>query len=323
MAKQNKKEKVIRFVFNDENVENSHGFYIRTSGIQLDRFNDNPVMLSDHHEWTYGVIGNWVGVNISKGTLTATPVFDIEDEHANTIGGKVERGFIRGCSMGIIFDPDDLVNDGDKIILTKCELVECSIVAVPSNKKSIRLYKKEGELYESSEIKSLCLSIKSETHKEEQIDMKKIILSVPTLMALGITSATNDGVDQAELESKILALNTENTSLKTANETMKNALETEQLSKANTLIDEADKQGKFTDPKHKEAMLNLAKADFNLAKSTLDVLPAKTSLSNQTVTPTGGEVKTMDDFQKLSLKEQLSFKNDQPEQYQALLTNKN
>lgn len=318
MAKKREKEKVIRFVFNDENVENSHGFYIRTSGIKLDRFEDNPVMLSDHSEWLYSVIGNWVGVTASKGVLTGTPVFDVEDDHANHIGGKVERGFVRGCSMGIIFDPDDLINDGDKIILTKCELVECSIVAVPSNKKSVRLYKKEGVKFEDSEIKNLCLSIKNETPNEEQIDMKKIILSVPTLMALGIMNATNEGVDQTELETKILALNTENTSLKTANAAMKTALEAEQLSKATTLVDEALKVGKIT-ADQKQTYIDLAKANFTLAKETIDVLPSKTSLSGTTTPPTGSEVKTMEDFQKLSVTEQLAIKNDTPEVYQQIL----
>lgn len=314
------KTKTPKFLFNDETVENSHGFYIRTSGISLGRFKDNPVMLSDHYEWTFGVIGNWVGISVNNGRLTATPVFDLEDEHAKMIAGKVERGFLKGCSMGIIFDPDDLVNDGDKIILTKCELVECSIVAVPSNKKSIRLYKKEGELYESSEIKTLCLSVKNETFKEEPLDMKKIVLSVPTLMALGITNPTNEGVDQSVLENMILTLSKENQNLKTANQTMNDALAAEKLAKANDLITKADDAGKFKDQKHKEAMLELAKKDYALAESTLDVLPGKASLSAQQINPsTQGEVKTMEDFQKLSHSAQLAFKEEQPEEYQKIL----
>ncbi|WP_271783878.1 caudovirus prohead protease [Aquimarina algiphila] len=321
-----------RFVLSDQSVANSYGFFIMTEGIRQDRFRANPVMLSDHLNSNCNVIGRWINIEVKDGQLTAEAEFDTVDKQANKIGGKVERDFIKGASMGILFDPSDLVYIDDQIILQSCEITEASIVPVPSNKNAIRLYNKEGELWKEDEIKQLCLSLSGTTdpitqnlnpkNNEEHTDMKKITLSIPALMALGITNPDKDGIDASVLEGKILGLANSVASLTAANKTLTDSIEAEQVQKATDMVEQALAAGKITADK-KEEFLEFAKANFSLAKSTLEAIPAKTSLSAQVNTPAGtGEVKTMEEFQKLSLQQQLSFKNDNPEGYAKLLTYK-
>ena len=97
-----------KFILNDEAVVNSHGFRILTAGIDLTRFKLNPVMLDGHIRSNQTVIGSWKDITIEEGKLFAEPLFDMEDENAKLIAGKVERGVIKGASMGIYFSEKDL-----------------------------------------------------------------------------------------------------------------------------------------------------------------------------------------------------------------------
>lgn len=125
------------FLLSDEQ-ENSYRFVIRTSGINLSRFNKNPVMLFQHDR-TQGVIGRWEGLRVDNGRLYGTPVFDDRHEPGKTVKEKVESGFLRGVSVGIedvVFETIDGVNTA-----ISCTLVEVSIVDIPANENAtIQLY---------------------------------------------------------------------------------------------------------------------------------------------------------------------------------------
>ncbi|OXA83756.1 hypothetical protein B0A56_00490 [Flavobacterium columnare NBRC 100251 = ATCC 23463] len=305
------------FIFNDENTENHHGFFIATNGISLARFNDNPVMLSNHINANESVLGHWEGMYTENGMLLGFPVFDIEDEEVQKIVGKVQRGHIKGCSMGILFHPEDLSYIGGKVVLTKCELTEVSIVAVPSNKASVQLYKSDNEAYSDDEIQSLCLSLK--TNEFEIIDMKKITLSLAVLTALKFDKNTPE-VDVDAVEQAVLALQTENTNLKAKNLSLEAKFEAEQETKITELVELSIKEGRIPATK-KEDFINLAKADFNLAKSTLESIPTKANLSASVTPPANsGSVTTKEAFLKLSQTEQLKFKDENPDEYKKLFT---
>lgn len=124
---------------------NSHGFWVCTSGISLDRFLKNPIMLYNHHRTIEGKvdemlpIGVWKDLQISdRGELTAEPVFDESEEFALRIKSKVEQGILKACSIGISVvetstDPGMLLPGQTYPTVTKCELKEVSIVDIPSN----------------------------------------------------------------------------------------------------------------------------------------------------------------------------------------------
>lgn len=123
------------FLISDE-TENSHGFSILTEGIDTTRFDKNPVMLYMHQRAV--VIGRWENLVKKDGKLFADAVFDLENEFSKEIAGKVERGFLKGASMGIHFDKEDLEPTANS--LQKCMLFEISIVDVGSNSNALKLY---------------------------------------------------------------------------------------------------------------------------------------------------------------------------------------
>jgi hypothetical protein len=138
------------FCLSDESI-NDRGYRVLTAGINLDRFKKNPIMLWMHRRddgWnSYQVlpIGRWENIRIEENRLLADPVFDENDKFAQLIKSKVENDLIKGCSIGInrieVSDDPKLLEKGQtRATITKSELYEASIVDMPSNKNTVRLF---------------------------------------------------------------------------------------------------------------------------------------------------------------------------------------
>ena len=138
------------FILSEESI-NDRGYRILTSGINLERFKKNPVMLWMHRRddgWDLTQvlpIGIWENIRKEDGKLMADPKFDENDKFAMMIKSKVENDLIRGCSAGInpiefSSDPKDLEKGQTRATITKCEIYEASIVDMPSNKNTVRLF---------------------------------------------------------------------------------------------------------------------------------------------------------------------------------------
>lgn len=320
------------FVLSDGTVVNSYGFRVRTGGINFLRFDANPVMLAEHINSIATVLGKWINRETNGAQLLATPEFDEKDDDAVKVMGKVDRGYVKGASIGIGFDPSkmELMPDG-VWELTECELYEASICAIPSNKSALRLYAVDsGKLLTEDEVKlsiaSLAVDATHENFKSENKNMKKVILSLSALTVLDLQKHnTTEGVDADLVSASIVELSTRLTQAQadlTAQKTAYNALKL-QLDAANEkdikeLLDAAQLAGKFDATKRTE-WETLAKQNLSLAKSTLESIPAKQSLAGQVNNPApGGEVKTADDFQKLTIEQQLAFKQAHPDAYKKL-----
>lgn len=312
------------FILNDESIMNSYGFRIKTAGIDLKRFEANPVMLDGHNTSNLSVIGKWKDIKVENGKLSADTEFDLEDENAKTISGKVERGIIKGASMGISFSKKDFSYENGELILQKCSLHEASIVAIPSNAGALRLTM-DGEELSETDIKTLCLSMAQNYEQFKPNDTMKLKLSQLAFIALGFPSQTQEATEE-QVNTAVLALEKERNQLKAqlslSEEKVNAFLEKEkeaQLAATKKLLDEAVASGRITENK-RQTFADLAAQNFELAKSTLESIPVKKTFSTGVNTPAGtGAVATMEDFQKLSLQEQLAFKEQNPEGYQVLL----
>lgn len=128
-----------KFILNDETKVNQFGFRVKNSGLRLGRFRANPVILDNHKEGNEAVIGRWENIQIEGHLLTAEAVFDDHDPNAVAIAGKVERGFIKGASLGL--DPFSMNNfkiaSDDVYDLVEAEILEASIVAIPNNANAL------------------------------------------------------------------------------------------------------------------------------------------------------------------------------------------
>ena len=121
------------FLVSDES-DNSHGFKVLTEGIDITQFEKNPIMLYMHERPT--IIGMWKNLRKEDGKLYADAVFDTESEKGGEVARQVEKGFLRGASIGITYQKEDLKNG----VLEKCRLFEISIVDMGSNPNALKLY---------------------------------------------------------------------------------------------------------------------------------------------------------------------------------------
>lgn len=122
----------MRFVINDEKSINDKGYRILTDGIDLTRFEKNPICLAFHSS-SWLPVGSW-RLEKKGGILYGDLTFDEKDEFAVRLKSKYEGGFMRGTSVGIAIHEINAVN-----LATRTELYEISLVVIPSNKASVRL----------------------------------------------------------------------------------------------------------------------------------------------------------------------------------------
>ena len=320
------------WVLNDETKANVYGFRVLNAGIDLERFKQNPVMLAMHKDWDLtSVIGRWTNIRIEGSQLLADDDFDMEDEDAAKIAGKVKRGFLKACSMGFLLMRDHLEKAVDGLFdLAKSELMEASIVTIPGNANAVRLYAAPGQLMDEKEIK-LCLSAvmtnSTTTLKLNTNNMEKFTLSghaLAALLAVGLTNQENADSVNAAIVKLGADLQAEKDAHGATRQTLQ-ALKDAQLSAAKktaeTEVEAAILSGKLT-AAQKDQFVKLYLSDPELAKSVLANMPGKKSLgASVNGSPEGGNAadpKTLDEFEKLSLSAQLAFKESNPEGYQAL-----
>ncbi len=140
--------KTYDFIVSTENV-NSYGYRILTDGIDTEQYMRNPVVLYGHNRRMYDpkgdeVIGKVVALKKENKQLIATVEFDEQDEFAQKIAGKVERGFIRMVSLSADVletssNKEDLLPGQTLETVTKCKMVELSVVDIGGNDEALRL----------------------------------------------------------------------------------------------------------------------------------------------------------------------------------------
>lgn len=310
-----------KFILNDETKVNQFGFRVRNAGLDLARLRANPVILDNHQGGNASVIGRWVNIQLEGNLLTAEAEFDEGDENAMMIAGKVERGFLKGASLGL--NPFSMSNfqiaPDDVYDLVQSEALEASIVAIPNNANAIRLYAStEDSLRElqEKEVSEILLMASDLSKINFNTSMKKITLNLSAVAALGLPGNTLEH-DESVVNEKIINLKSQ---LDAANSKVAGfeQLEKDKRARLSAETVKADiKAGKIDATK--EADFIKLHAEFpDLYKATITDLPAKSNLGAQVHAPAVAEVKTMDDFEKLNLSAQLEFKNANPEQYAAL-----
>lgn len=143
-----------RIILSDSSL-NRYGYRVLTEGIDYSAFAKNPILLYMHFRdegspyWgTYKAIGHWEDIRVEDGVLSAEPVFDKVDELSQTIAAKFEAGTFNAASISIRIlatssEKEFLVPGQTRETVTKCELMEASIVDIPANANAVRLYDRD------------------------------------------------------------------------------------------------------------------------------------------------------------------------------------
>src|SRR3712207_4158923 len=96
-----------RIILSDSRL-NRYGYRVLTSGMNIEAFKRNPVMLYMHFRdegspiWgNYKAIGHWEDIQIEGDVLSAIPVFDKVDDLSKEVAAKYEAGTYNAASVGI------------------------------------------------------------------------------------------------------------------------------------------------------------------------------------------------------------------------------
>lgn len=133
------KDGPIRFVAATEGVKRD-GIDLRMQGVELERFEANPVILFGHNSWGREnlPIGRASGVGVEGDALKMDIEFDQDDEFAVKVERKIRNGFLNAVSIG--FDVRGWEKPGQNMwnggVATKWELFETSVVPVPMDEKA-------------------------------------------------------------------------------------------------------------------------------------------------------------------------------------------
>lgn len=267
------------YVLNDESVVNSHGFTLLNAAGRFERYNANPVMLFNHD--SANLIGQMTSLRVEGTKLIGKAVYDEEDPLALKCKRQSKNGILKGCSPGIIINAVELrtTPEGDeRVTVTDWELCETSLVSVPSNRNALRLYTKQGELIPDDQVTLSVETLLNINHQKEN-EMDKIILTAEAYIALGLKSneADNKALSAAIME------------LQTRAEKAEKELEKQQKLKAEALVALALTDGRITADK-KEQFIKLALADYDMAKSTLESIPTRQTLSGKVTNTKSGVI---------------------------------
>lgn len=195
----------LEFVVVDETV-NRYGYRILVEGIDTEGFMKNPVACLQHN--TYDVsVGRWKNLRKDNGRLIGTLEFDGEDETALKLYKKYKRGYMNAVSVAIIpkeesDDPEYLLPGQKYPTVTRCELLEISLVTVPGQKNAVKLVRPDGTIYNLNLIsKSKHKAMNDKTTEQLQNELQQLRqLNAQNLIKLHrLRGVVQDGEEEALL----------------------------------------------------------------------------------------------------------------------------
>ena len=271
----------ISFVLLDGSVL-TNGLRVLIDGVDTTQFEKNPVMLLQHDDWNLPV-GRWINIRKESGKILADAEFDYDDTDTNVqrMIGKVERGFLKMASSGLV----ELVASDDTIYqidgqsgptIIRCRLREASIVAIGGNHNALRLYDPDGvEIDLSKDSGQLKLR---DLIQKPIINMNKTILSVLNL-ADGASMDAQISAVETLISDKAKAEGRASTAELALADFKKKETEAKKA-EAVSLVDIAIKDGRIN-AEAKESYLKLFDVDFESAKTSLASITSRKSVREQ------------------------------------------
>lgn len=204
------------FVVCTEGV-NRYGFRVLLSGLKLDNFKKNPVMLLNH-----GIdatpIGRWDNLRVEGGQLLATAVFAEGDKDADKVKNLAEQGMMNATSVhfDVIEVSDDhsvLVKGQKRATVTKADLLEISFATIPVNADAVKLSSSSEDNFipklidqkiEEMDLKKIALrlGLSADATEEQIIEQIGVLYkkNVDTVIKLGLVKGVITDRNKAEYE---------------------------------------------------------------------------------------------------------------------------
>lgn len=287
---------------------NSYGFRVLTSGIDLEQFRRNPVLLYMHERGN--VIGYVKDLQVENGEVTGELVFDEASELSIRCKKQYEVGSLRMVSIGL--DPKEtsdavemLLEGQTRPTVTKCKLVEVSLVDIGANDDAIVMNNAGKRIELGKDGDCMLPLLNNKPLNQTSMDLKNIALK------LGLPETA----DEAAILAKISELAKDagaSVTLKAENDELK-------LASITTLVDTAIAEKKLT-AENKDHFIALGKTiGRDELEKTLKAMSPQVKLSE--VLHQGGNGSGSSDYKKLSEvpeSELLKLRQEKPDLYKAL-----
>lgn len=134
--------KTATFVMSTESIDR-HGDIVDQESWNLEHFKKNPMFFFQHRSDQFP-LGKWLDVwfeddpdNEGKQRLVGEAKFRTKFEDADRAFEHVKEGDMSAVSVGFIPHRVDYDEDKDAFILYDCELLECSLVGIGSNRDAL------------------------------------------------------------------------------------------------------------------------------------------------------------------------------------------
>lgn len=253
---------------------------VLTSGIDTSAFLRNPVLLYMHRRGK--VFGNWINLKTDDGKLYADPVFDLEDqdEELQSVAGKVDRGFLKACSMGIEILEAYYSEELSCPVVTKCILEEISVVDVGSNRYAIRLYA-DGKPLEGEDLTSKLAQLSAPPATTQPLTQ---LQTMSFLKGLAIALALAETASEQDVQNAITTLSADR-GYKKKYDDLQTELSTKRTQEAETLVQAAIDDKRIT-ATMKSTYMTLFAADHENAKAILATLQKPVDLAQFATTGT-------------------------------------
>jgi hypothetical protein len=234
----------------DDSV-NCYGFRLLTAGYLIDEYKKNPIGYNMHLR-DNGVVVRWEDFEIKGDAVWAKPVINLSNARGQQTVDEIENGFLNAASLGhfVVLETSDdpalkMPNQTGPTV-TKWFNRECSLVDIPGNFNSLKLYDKDdNEINLSDFSKQNFSSMKQIFLTAEQIG--KLNLKAETADAAAVDAAFNNLLAEA---AKVPQLLQDLAAAKIEKKTAEDALSTLKESIENKAVEELIAKGvdekKFT-----------------------------------------------------------------------------
>lgn len=248
---------MITLIINDESAVNDRGYRLLNSGLDRSRYDKNPVMLHQHD--VDQIIGHCTSLYISGSKLMGTFEFD-DDPLSRDIEHKAMNGSLRGVSASFYVRNTENRPEGE--FVTEWELLEVSLVTLPSNPNAVKLSSTYGLNLTPEEASGKIMQLSASMLPINQNNPTNMILTKENLTALGLS----DEPTQEECNEAVQRIVAERNELSAR-------LEKLHAQEGERLITEALASGKITE-EAKESFAKLYALDETLCRTLLEALPA-------------------------------------------------
>ena len=291
---------------------NSYGTRVLTSGMDVEQYNRNPVLLYMHERGQ--VIGYVKDLRVEGDEVTGELMFDEATELSRQCKKQWEFGSLKMVSVGIDIldtseDPQFLVQGQTSPTITKSKLFEVSLVDIGANDDAIVLRRQDyrhGEqptgMFSKVTAMPLLRDISSNPKNKKEMDLKKLALQ------LGLS----EDADDSAVEKKIAELKAHEAEV----ETLKKEKDALLLSRIEAMVDGAVKEQKFGAEKRDHFIELGKKVGVESLKETHSAMSPQVKLSTFVKPGDGGqEYKKLSDVPASELAE---LKENDPALYKKL-----